>query len=376
MKVRADGSALLYSTFLAGFNPNGAAFDSDGSVVIAGGAVAPQPVSAQSFQSKPPGGCKRGPVGGSFVPPETTQNAFVLKLAADGTAPLWGTFVTGSCGDSANALQLDAAGDAIVTGYTYPTDFPVTANAMMPTFSGVTTSGFVAEISPDGARLLYSTYFGGGDNTSGNALALDGDGNVVVGGYTLAPASPGALAPRNLPACQLILPIGPHGDTNYEFDDGFVMKLALDGSNPAFFALIGGSCDTSVVNLWRDHAGHVWMAGTTASQNFPTLAPIKQFGAGNGAFLSEIDSSGSNLLFSTLTSGGARPQAMEIWARISRGLPARRRSREGRRCSRRTSMARQCRRSRSIPSNRPERNPSLSALTFPLQPSRPANYSC
>jgi hypothetical protein len=322
VKVRADGGALLYSTFFNGFQPGGAAFDSSGNAVIVGSAQPGFAVTSDAYQSAVPGPCTRQPLPLNVIPPSQSGHAYAAKLSGDGSSLLYATYVTGSCGDTANAVQLDSAGNAYITGSTYSFDFPLTANAMDTTFLKTTsTSGFVSELSADGSRLLYSSLFGGGENNSGNAIALDGHGNVYLGGVTQAKASPGALAVANPNGCEYIINIGPSIDESYEYVDGFVMKMTLSGAPPAFFATIGGSCQDAVQSLSLDGAGDIWISGTTASSDFPLKAPVGAFGvltgtpgAGASGFVAEVDPTGSNFLFSTFTSG----------ANISAGVTANR----------------------------------------------------
>jgi uncharacterized protein (TIGR03437 family) len=305
VKVRSDGGAIVYSAFMAGFTPKGAAFDASGNAFIAGSALPGVAVSANALQSTVPGPCTRKPVGLNIIPPMQPGHAFVTKLKADDGTPLYATYLTGSCGDSANAVQLDAAGNAYIAGFTYSLDFPLTKNALVPSFPGDTTqtSAFVTELSADGSKLIYSSFFYGGELNSGNAIALDGLGNAYVGGSTQATASQGALAVANPNGCQRTINIGPSTDQSYEYVDGFVMKLRLDGTPPAFLATVGGSCQDNVQSLSLDAAGNIWVAGMTASADFPLVAPLAGLGLGQGQFVAEIDPAGSKLLFSSFTGG-------------------------------------------------------------------------
>jgi uncharacterized protein (TIGR03437 family) len=83
------------------------------------------------------------------------------------------------------------------------------------------------------------------------------------------------------------------------------MKLTLNGAPPAFLATVGGSCQDSVQSLSLDGAGDIWVAGTTASADFPLRAPIGALGPGTGGFVAELNPGGSSLLFSTFTGGGS-----------------------------------------------------------------------
>lgn len=311
VKVRADGGAFLYSTFLNNFVPGGAAFDSGGNAVIVGSAQPRVAAGANAYQPAAPGPCTRPDVSGTNSLPYQPAHAFAEKLSADGGSLLYATYLTGACGDSANAVQLDSAGNAYLTGYTYSLDFPVTPNAMTATFPGLgapgvpaatATAGFVSELSPDGSHLLYSSFFGGGVYNSGNAIALDAMGNVYLAGYTEAAASAGSLDAFNSVGCDEVIPIA--GTFNYyAYENAFAMKMSFSSAPPSFFATMGGGCQDGAQSLAVDGAGNLWIAGTTQSSNFPTMAPIGALGVGDGGFLAEIDATGSKLLLSTFTGG-------------------------------------------------------------------------
>ena len=178
------------------------------------------------------------------------------------------------------------------------------------------------ELSADGSKLIYSSFFGAGANNGGNAIALDGHGNVFIGGFTQAKPSTGALAATHAAGCQPIFFIGPSFDTSYQGNDGFVMKMTLSAASPTFLATIGGSCQDAVSSLIVDGAGDIWVSGTTASSDFPTMAPIGAFGAGTGGFVAEIDRTGSNLLFSTFTGGGVAVADANAGAFFAGAIPA------------------------------------------------------
>ncbi|HEV3002986.1 MAG TPA: SBBP repeat-containing protein, partial [Pirellulales bacterium] len=56
-------------------------------------------------------------------------NVFVTKLNAAGSALVYSTYLGGKGNDSGNGIAVDAAGEAVVAGYTQSTNFP-TANAL------------------------------------------------------------------------------------------------------------------------------------------------------------------------------------------------------------------------------------------------------
>ena len=123
-------------------------------------------------------------------------DAFVAKLTWDGR-PQWATFLGGGDAgsnrfgvtpDDARAVAVDAQGNVYVGGSTASADFPVVnAYQRSKRATGLATDGFLAKLDPTGARLLFSTYLGGADNSSSvEHLAVAMTGDVIVGLKTAA----------------------------------------------------------------------------------------------------------------------------------------------------------------------------------------------
>jgi hypothetical protein len=90
----------------------------------------------------------------------------------------------GSGVDVGNAIALDASGAVYAAGYTYSTDFPVTAG--IQTANGGGCDAFLVKISPAGDALLYATYLGGNGSDTASGVALDASGNVYLAGWTMS----------------------------------------------------------------------------------------------------------------------------------------------------------------------------------------------
>src|SRR5439155_12142857 len=129
-----------------------------------------------------------------------SQDMFVAKLNATGSALLYSTFLGGSSIEGFGsvldnylggiAVSTDGGGNtyAYVTGDTESTDFPTTSNAYQPTFNTLGgIDAFVTKLNASGSALVYSTYLGGADY--GRGIAVDSSGNAYVTGYALGGGS-------------------------------------------------------------------------------------------------------------------------------------------------------------------------------------------
>ncbi|MCW3095463.1 MAG: Cell surface protein [Chthonomonadaceae bacterium] len=140
-KFNATGTALFYSAFLggrdylSGGNAYGIAVDGSGNAYIVGDTYAIQfPTTTGAFQR----------VNRTF---EGSNNAFMTKLNAAGSALLYSTYLGGysSDGDSANGIAVDSSGNAYVVGYAEANDFPITSGAFQTTKHSY-NSAFVTRI--------------------------------------------------------------------------------------------------------------------------------------------------------------------------------------------------------------------------------------
>ena len=188
---------LDYSTFLgdASVYVTGVAVDAAGNTYITGEATVAFPGNAGSAT------CSRCVMGTNKLA------VYVTKLNAAGTAVVYSTFIGGSVNpynsasnDQSVALTVDANNNAIVTGWTSSTDFPM----KNPISSGVASfeDGFLTSLTPDGAGLNFSSRLGGSSSGSSSAsvypesLTTDVSGNVYVAGTSESPylpTTPGAL---------------------------------------------------------------------------------------------------------------------------------------------------------------------------------------
>ncbi|MGD0629306.1 MAG: chitobiase/beta-hexosaminidase C-terminal domain-containing protein [Terracidiphilus sp.] len=306
---------LAYSTYLGGSGDNGdAAFaiavDSAGDAYVTGMTDSVNfPLTSGSYQESNKGAAN------------STFNAFVTKLNATGTALVYSTYLGGSANTQALALAVDGSGSAYVTGTTSATDFPTTSGAYQTASLANATgyTAFVTKLNATGTALVYSTYLGGGGNgsgtgDSGNALAVDSSGNVYVAGSTSSanfPATSGAYQTVNK-------------DQANNQQSAFVTKLNASGSALIYSSFLGGSAgdgQSDVANAMAvDGSGDVYLTGQAGSSDFPITAGAYQTTntasahSTTVAFVSELNPSGTGLLYSTFLGGseGAAGSALAI----------------------------------------------------------------
>ncbi len=174
-KINSAGTALVYSTYLGGSGNldegDGIAVDSSGNAYVTGVTNSTNFPTVNAFQPALKG----------------SDDAFVTKLNAAGSALVYSTYLGGSSLDGGDGIAVDSSGSAYVTGFTYSTDFP-TANPFQAALGGSTArNAFVTKFNAAGSALVYSTYLGGSGFDDGLGIAIDSSGNAYV---RIRPTSP------------------------------------------------------------------------------------------------------------------------------------------------------------------------------------------
>ena len=148
----------------------------------------------------------------------------------------------------------------------------------------------MAKFSPSGA-LLYATYLGGVSRDYVHALAVDGSGNVWVAGETYS---------TNFPVTEDAWQKN-QGD---KYRDVFLAKFSPSG-HLLYATYLGGNDIDYATALAVDGSGNVWVAGVTASTNFPVTVDAWQKSHGGeqaDAFVARFSPSGE-LLYATYLGG-------------------------------------------------------------------------
>lgn len=248
-KLNMAGSALAYSTFLggSGFDTgSGIAVDGGGAAIVTGYTESANwPATPDAFDPSPNG----------------NGDAFVARLAADGSDLDYGTFLGGSDEDRADALSVGGDGTATVTGATQSADFPATPGAFDTSYNGG-GDAMVARLAADGADLVYATFVGGSAKDWAKGIAVDGEGAAYLTGGTMSPDFPTTAAAFDR---------SYNGGGAYS-GDALVAKLKPDGSALVNATFLGGGDDDSGQAIAVDGEGAATITGSTLSAGFPTTA--------------------------------------------------------------------------------------------------------
>jgi hypothetical protein len=290
-KLSADGSALVYSTFIGGASEDKAlavAVDGAGAIFVAGTAFTPS--SGATFPTT---------AGAYDTGHNGLDDLFVLKLDAPGSSLLYSTLVGGVDYDEVRGLAIDSLGAVYIVGATRSTDYPTTPGAHDRTFD-FATDAFLTKVDPTGTSLAFSTFFGAGGGEGLNAVAVDSARAVyVTGRFGTIPTTAGAY------------------DRTFNGDEDAVFaKFASSGSTLVYASYLGSSGEDVGNAIALDASGNAYVTGVTmhspSSGGFPTTpgAFDTTYSGEQDAFVTKVNATGSALVYSTLF-GGNRASADE-----------------------------------------------------------------
>jgi hypothetical protein len=200
----------------------------------------------------------------------------------------------GSTDDYGYGVAVDTAGSAFVVGETTSLDFP-TLNPFKSTFVAPDSS-FVTKVTPQGYKLVYSTYLGSDYSDSDDrayGVAVDRAGYAYVTGMTSGdyfPTTPGAVQ-------------STYGGMTA---DGYVTKLSTGGDSLMYSTYLGGSDYDESRAIAIDPSSDAYVAGTTQSTDFPVQNPLEATLLGpSDAFVAELNPTGTGLVYSTYLGGSS-----------------------------------------------------------------------
>lgn len=315
-KVSADGSQLIYSTYIGGSDKDSGtsiAVDAQGYAYLTGN------TESKDFPTQNP---VQAELAGE-------QDAFIAKLSQDGSQLLYSSYYGGSGEENSNDISINALGQIHIVGTTeskssesdsddhetYEKDsddheesekesdeheelqnkpLPL-KNAFQDKASGE-DDVFIAKFNEQGNGLIYATYLGGEKSDEASAITLDPQGQVYIVGETES---------NNFPNASDVL----NGEK-----DVFVTKLNADGSSIIFSRLLGGNNEDEGVDIELNNAGQIIVVGNTEStQGFPIVNALQGNYAGEqDAFITKLSNDGSRLLYSSYFGGSNKEKVHAV----------------------------------------------------------------
>ncbi len=283
-KLSPEGNSLIYSTFIGGGSGDGGDLcfgldiDNSGQAYITGITASGDFPTLNAYQSILRGG----------------DDVFVTVLSASGTSLIFSTFLGGTMwGDYGSDIVVDSEGNSYITGQTESQDFP-TLNAFDSTAGDC--KAIVAKFSPSG-NLEFCTFLGGEiARQSGEAIALDNEGNIYVTGSTTS---------RDFPTVNAY-------SGHLRAGDIFVSKFSPSGQTLLYSTLLGGWFNEEALGIAVDADQNAYVVGITNSNDFPMVNAIDDQCEGEEAVIVKLPTTRGCVTFSTYLGGSGADGASTV----------------------------------------------------------------
>jgi hypothetical protein len=300
-KLNADGTKLIYSTFLGGskgIEPgqvggidtlDGMAVDPAGHAYVVGTTWSSNfPTTPGAFQRK-------------IKPGNIRNSCTVSKLNLDGSGLEYATYLGGSFEETCKTIAVDSDGNATVGGFTQSEDYPVTAGSLPRKVTGNGGDGMVSKLNANGTKLLYSTFLGGGSGLDEVIqITDDPDGNVYVLGGTDStdfPTTPGTLFAHSA---------GSIGS--------YLAKFSAADMKLLYATYLQDKGYVSGYGVAADSSGNAYVTGNTSWATFPvtrgallTFPYAMEIGDNEAPFLMVLNETASALRYATFLAADGNP---------------------------------------------------------------------
>jgi gliding motility-associated-like protein len=285
----APNGLLLASTFIGGNDYDfgfGIDIDSNGNPVIGGVSWSGNfPTTLGTYQ----------PIHSPVV--ATNGDITVTRFTANLDAVINSTFIGGNADEQAHEIVIGSNGSIYIGGQARA-GMPTTIGSYQPNCNG-DYDYFASILSSNFSNLIASTYIGGASRDRGNGIAIDGNFNVYLTGYVegVFPTTSGAYD----------VTFGGSSDVT-------VVKFNPTLSSLIYSTYLGGSgadLAQSSIEVINEKA---IVVGTAGSSNFPTTPGSYStiFGGISDVFVTKLNVSGSQLIFSTFLGSNGTDQGWNV----------------------------------------------------------------
>jgi hypothetical protein len=228
------------------------------------------------------------------------DEGFIMRIDTRQWRIIASTYFGGSDDDIIKRIGSLQDGRIVISGDSYSTDLPVTANAFRRVPSG-NQDCFIAVLDAHLSSLQYSTYLGGSGFDDLFDMTIDRNDNICITGLTDS---------RDYPVTQKAFQKAYGGGE----DDVFVTKLRTSDYSLAFSTYIGGYDYDEGYTIVTDTAMNVYVGGLANSRNYPVTADAfqSQPNSIDQGFVSILDSTGSTYIYGTYIGGSRNDRVQDL----------------------------------------------------------------
>lgn len=306
-KFNADGTQLMYSTFLGGTgneSPHSLVVNGNNELFVLGSTGSDNfPTTPDSFSPGFNGGNNLTFNIAYGFSHSSGTDIIVAKFNSDGTDLLASTYVGGSGNDGISTdanieynygdafrgeIIVDDDGFVYVASVTGSQDFPITPGAAQPAYGGGSTDGCLFKLSPDLSDMVWATYHGGSGGDACFSVQLAEDGSAYAAGATTSsnlPMGNDALNPNFLGGI-----------------DGFVSRFSQNGQNLLAGTYLGTTSYDEAFFVQLDTEGDVYVVGQTDG-SYPVTVNVYN-NPSSGQFVHKLDPNLTSSLLSTVVGNG------------------------------------------------------------------------
>lgn len=314
-KIKADGSEVLWMTYLGGDG-------SDAANAIALGPNDEPVVTGTTYSDGVEGGgfpLSEGPAlnkqfrgGGS--------DGFLTHLQANGKAIVYSTLLRGYGNDEPRGVAVDASGFAFVAGNTsssdgflspdiveQPQERTLRGPGAEPQSGPSTTAMFVVKVNQTGTGVewLNLAPLSGAGSNSANAIAIDSDGRAYVTGQTTT----------TLPT-PTTTPIDDCSGAGENGSDAFIGRIAVNGEGWEYLTCLHGDDDDIGLSIALDDDRNAYVGGKTWSTDLDTrpdaAQPTSPDGESSDGFVVKLNAAGTAITYATYLGGDSSDEVTGI----------------------------------------------------------------
>lgn len=284
---------LVFATLIGGSkreHHSGITVDDEGYIYIAGGTESPDfPTTEGAYDTSFNGAKSWG------------GDVFVTKLNPSGTEIVFSTFIGGAAQETigSGGVKVDSKGNVIIVGVTASHDFPLTKGVID---NNDNLHGFLSKLSPEGHKLLFSTFFGSSPREGIAGFAIDDKDNIYLVGAT---HTAGLAVTGNAFRKEIIIP-----ESGYLMDH-FIAKINARDHKTSYLSYFATNAYTMSSVQWTK-PNRLIVCGSTIGESFPvTKNAISKIGKGKlDCFVSVFNSETMSLEYASLFGGSDEDRIM------------------------------------------------------------------